>query len=278
MLRAEYEVAKLLREIKIGYIGFSAVMLRMLADSPFFDLKVCITEKRRITDELRSLCQENRVGLLEVANRAEMTTVLSEFGKETYFLMYENGIIIDKASLPDTHIYNFHTGSFLNNRGAHPISWSILNGDFYTEMTMHEIDAQIDQGTRLDTRVVKVDGSDDILTLKNKLEATIPELLVSLYNHILKREYFKQNFNQYNRRVVASDYTIDLEKDSAEQMMSKVRSQRSYKGAILAVEGENVYIQSMKETEHEGRLLKKEGSKYYIEVRQVLEAIGERPV
>lgn len=260
-----------MKKIDAGYIGFSQTMISELLCSPFFQLKECILEKSRCTDQIRTVCESNHISLYEVKNKRELSEVLTEKSGESVFVMYENGIIIERAALLKTRVYNFHSGSFLNNRGAHPIVWSILNEDAFTEMTLHEIDAEIDQGVKIDTRVVRIDDDDDADTLKAKLEKQIPDLLLSLYQHISRREYFEREFNRYNRRVEQSDYTINLDEDSAEKIVRKVRSQSSYNGAILFVNGEKTFVRKIQKVRQTGQVLTNKEGKRCIELRQILE-------
>lgn len=220
----------MIQKVDVGYIGFSCAMLNELLDSPFFNVKICISEKSKTSEQMKRICKSKDIALFRPVDKAEMTKTLLSMPELTDFVMYESGIIIEQAGLKKKHIYNFHPGSFINNRGAHPIVWSILSGDPFTEMTMYEIDAEIDHGTKIDTRIVPVARTDDVGTLKTKLESTISELLVSLYSHILKRQYAEKQSNQYNRRVEEADYIIDLNSDSMERMIRKIQSQRAYDG------------------------------------------------
>ncbi|MCI8574361.1 MAG: hypothetical protein HFF89_08000 [Oscillibacter sp.] len=263
----------MIKKIDVGYIGFSLTMLSELLCSPFFNLKECILEETRCTDQIRTICKTNHVKLFEARNKKHLSEILIQESEENVFIMYENGIIIENAALCGKHIYNFHSGSFLNNRGAHPIVWSILNNDTFTEMTLHEIDADIDQGTKVDTRAVAIDENDDIDSLKMKLEALIPDLLLSLFNHILRREYFEKQFNRYNRRIELIDYTIDLGKDSMEDIFRKVRSQSAYKGAVLFADEEKIYIHKVKKIGQTGQFYRKENGQKCIEIRQILEIL-----
>lgn len=263
----------LINKIDVGYIGFSMTMLSELIHSPFFNLNECIVEENRCTNQIIAFCKTNKVKLFVAEGKKSLTKILAEKSNEKTFIMYENGTIIEDAALRGKHIYNFHPGSFLNNRGAHPIVWSILNKDNFTEMTLHEIDAAIDQGIKIDTRVTEIEESDDANRLKMKTEALIPDLLISLYNHILKREYFERQLNRYNRRVEQPDYTVNLEEDSFEDISRKVRSQSAYNGAVLVVDGEEIFIRRVQKINQTGQIFTEKSGKRYIEIRQTIEIL-----
>jgi len=260
-------------QIDVGYIGFSMRMLTELIHSPFFCLKVCICETKRATDSLKDLCKDHDVEYYGVNGKQEMMDCILSFRGKYDFIMYENGIILEKAAIPDMHIYNFHPGSLLHNRGANPIIWSILKGNFLTEMTVHEIDAEIDRGIKIDARFVEIAPDDDSCSLRKKLDGTIPELLVSLYAFIKKSLYMEKNFNVYNRRINEMDYTICLDTDTPEQIVKKVQSQKCYRGAIFPLDGAKVYIRDVEMGERTSRVLCKKGDRYCVEFKQVIDLI-----
>lgn len=163
--------------------------------------------------------------------------------------MYRTTLIMTKKILELSRIFNFHPGSLLTNRGAHPIERAILNNEKYTEMSLHEINEKIDSGLLIDKVKIPIKIRDNSLTLMEKMEKmeeSIDQLLISLYNYLNgKITPVSINKGKYYRKISEVDYTININIDSISQIYNKIRSQYIFKGAILQYKEKKYYMYSV---------------------------------
>ena len=113
----------MIKKIDVGYIGFSLTMLSELLCSPFFNLKECILEETRCTDQIRTICKTNHVKLFEARNKKHLSEILIQESEENVFIMYENGIIIENAALCGKHIYKLYSSEFHKRDGDPVRNW-----------------------------------------------------------------------------------------------------------------------------------------------------------
>lgn len=69
--------------------------------------------------------------------------------------------------------YNFHPGVLPEYRGSGAFSWSILNKEAYTGITLHEIDMGIDSGPVIDLRRIPILSNDTAGSLFKRAEEKI---------------------------------------------------------------------------------------------------------
>lgn len=214
--------------IKIAYLGFSNKCIEYINEKKEFCLECCICEEKRVTDELKKICEIKNLKLYTIHNNNDLKNILMECNIECV-IMYECGLIISQNILDIMDFYNIHGGDLRYNRGANPIIWSILNRDRYSEITIYKVTSKIDMGEIISEYPVIIEESDGSKTLKDKLENGIPYLLDNLYSYLLNGEK-KFDEGLYNRKIVSSDYMLNLNKDSIETILSKIRSQELYGG------------------------------------------------
>lgn len=99
-------------------------------------------------------------------------------------------VLYDKL-IPEDYIksrrcYNFHPGILPWYRGSGAYSWAIINGEFETGVTLHEIDKDIDHGDVIEIERFHISAKDTAETLFTKAEKVIfsmfKEWFVSLVN------------------------------------------------------------------------------------------------
>ena len=65
---------------------------------------------------------------------------------------------------------NIHSALLPRNRGCNPIQWAILNGEFETGVTLHEIDSGLDTGPIIDSQKVPIFFEDTWLHVRERLK------------------------------------------------------------------------------------------------------------
>lgn len=84
---------------------------------------------------------------------------------------------------------NIHAALLPQNRGCNPIQWSILNGEYETGATIHEIDRDIDTGPIIDQQRVPIFFEDSWLDVSRRLDGAIDALIVNVMPKILSENW-----------------------------------------------------------------------------------------
>lgn len=120
-------------------------------------------------------------------------------------------VLYDKL-IPEDYIksrpcFNFHPGILPWYRGSGAYSWAIINGEFETGVTLHEIDKDIDHGDVIDIQRFAIQPTDTAQILFSKAEITILQMFKRWLDHLVKKEY--KPIQQESGRIY---YRKDLEK------------------------------------------------------------------
>lgn len=120
-------------------------------------------------------------------------------------------VLYDKI-IPEEYIksrpcFNFHPGILPWYRGAGAYSWAIINGEFETGVTLHEIDKDIDHGPVIDIRRFPILTDDTAETLFHKAEDLI-FIMFKAWLHRLVGGHYKAHPQQEGRTY----YRKDLER------------------------------------------------------------------
>jgi methionyl-tRNA formyltransferase len=237
--------------LDIAYIGTSPVALELLCWHKGFNLTSYLCEKKRLTSRCEEIASKNKIKILTFDSKEELYNQLEKLMLSIdIFIIYQFDYILPLKFAATNKFFNFHSGSLLTNRGAHPIIRSILNGDKQTELTLHRINEKIDQGLVIGTFGVAI-TNDDAVSLKEKTEAGIIPLLEKLLlylNGMLQPVSISEG--QYYKPICEEDYKINLECDTEKTIINKIRSQKQYKGALVEVEGIRYYVISLKKIEN----------------------------
>ncbi len=84
--------------------------------------------------------------------------------------------------------FNIHSALLPRNRGPNPIQWALINGDKITGVTLHVVSSEFDQGGIVDQIPVKISGTDNWLTLRDKLRYATESLLASNSDLLLNKK------------------------------------------------------------------------------------------
>jgi len=220
--------------IRISYLGYSEDMLLAIKKDNDFELTYVVGVKGRLSEEYYKLIQEGSFEYYEIENRKDLLALIDVFENSDLVLMYKFEFIIPESLINHTRMINFHGGSLYYNRGAHAVVWSVLLREQTTCLSCYELTGGIDEGNLIDTYQVEILKDDSVIEVNNKLKQGIPQLLISV------KDYLKGNIKAtnvvggvYRRKIKESDFTINLNSDSIDEIRGKVLSQIGYSGAIL---------------------------------------------
>lgn len=261
---------------KVVYIGTSLTIAEKIESSKNFLLTAIICEAKRIQEAHKANASSLNLPLLSFKNKEEFTALVEKFSADHIFIIYQLDMIVPGKLTKTYRFFNLHAGDIATNRGAHPIIRTVLNGDERTELTLHQIDAKIDQGTIIATHPVKVSKKDTPVSIKNEMENGIPRLLSQLalfLNGKLKGTV--ANGGVYYKPIQVEDFTIDIYTDSRELINNKIRSQAQYKGALVALESQKYYITALENWEEEANMeINVQVSKTHILVKRYTETFN----
>lgn len=145
------------------------------------------------------------------------------------------GQIIPKILLdaPTHKCINVHASLLPKYRGGSPISKSIMNGDKNTGITIMYMAEGMDDGNIIKQEKIKIEDSDNINTLSDKLSSVGAKLLIDTLPSIIDGtcENIKQNEDEvtFAYTIKRSDEQLDFSK-SYKEIFNKVRAilNRSY--------------------------------------------------
>lgn len=223
---------------KIVYCGYSEVMLRHLVQSLDFKVVAVLSVRRRVNAAFLELLERYKINSIFIESKKELIAQQQLLIKSDCVLIYKFEFIIPEGIVKKGVFVNFHGGDLRTNRGASPTVWSILKQEKDTCLSLYRLIGGIDEGLLIREYRVTIDNCETSVTLDRKLADGIPALLPSLVQYLQGKIQGQLITNGcYRRRIVESDFTIDLEKDTLADISAKIRSQAAYYGAILYYEG-----------------------------------------
>lgn len=221
--------------MKIAYLGFQPSMIEKLISRNDLTLCACLCEEKFVTDKYSETCNLHSVPCVFVNNNDDIMRELSKISVELV-IIYKTSIIIKGELLAKYRFVNFHPGDLRTNRGKHPIVQTILRGMPTTKMSLYELTGGIDEGVLISEHSVTVDKTDTPLSIENKLEVGIPNMLSELIRYFEGSvEGILVTGGTYLPAISKDDYTISLN-DEEETIRRKILSQRDYSGAVLVLD------------------------------------------
>lgn len=146
--------------------------------------------------------------------------------------------IIPEEYIKTRKCYNFHPGVLPWYRGAGAYSWAIMNGEFETGVTLHEIDKDIDHGDVIYIQRFQIEREDTAGSLFAKAETTILEMFEEWIYLLLDKD-----INASQQEAGRIYYRKDLEK--AKDLTKFVRAFTFYgkeNAYYVNSKGEKIYV------------------------------------
>jgi len=220
---------------RVAYLGFSPEMVGYLAQCPDFELKLAVCDRQRVTGAYADQC--TRAGcLLRYADTSkELSDVVKRDSTQIdFFVVYKTALIVKTDLLERYVFYNFHPGDLSDNKGAHPLAWTLLLDKPTAVLSLHQINEKIDEGILIDTYSVTTELTDDPIALEKRLEKGVPQLLERLVSFVQGTWPGKTvKAGGYRRKVRPEDFTINEQTDTVRMIIRKIQSQKPYQGAIF---------------------------------------------
>lgn len=168
--------------MKIGFIGCvesSRVALDTILSLSNVDVVGVITKEKSPFNsdhiDLSSICDAHNIPYhYEVAtNKCESFEFMKRLNPDVIYCFGWSYLLNDKfLSLSKGGVIGFHPAKLPQNRGRHPIIWSIILGLDSTASTFFKMDLGADSGPILDQKDINIDEHDDAKTLYEKIIET----------------------------------------------------------------------------------------------------------
>ena len=145
------------------------------------------------------------------------------------FISLEFDQLIKPYLLKDARLYNIHFSMLPKYKGMFTSAHPILNGEHYSGVTLHLIDAGIDTGDIIDQQQFEIEDSDDckdiyLKYIKYGTEVVLKNIDDLIWNRAMARAQSVQDSSYYSRKSLDySNLCIDLNQ-TAEGIGRQIRA------------------------------------------------------
>ena len=212
--------------------------------SPFFELKLIICEKGKLSGDLLNFSYLRSVPVFEAINNGELFHILLK-NKIDIAIMYGFGIILNRDIIDHLDIYNIHPGKLPDYKGRHPTFFATINGDKSIYYTLHKVVEEIDSGEIIGQ--VKMDYYywQDENDVKKFLFQAFLILIRKLHSFLNGKSNSSENKSgKYFKTVTKSDKILDP-KLPIKNLLNIVRAQATHGGAIFIFKGKEYLVQKI---------------------------------
>jgi methionyl-tRNA formyltransferase len=213
--------------------------------------------------EMKVLCELNDIRLTNICNSCEPEDLenlksveeLAEMMKELDFGLSVGFMKILPESVfaaPRLGTLNLHCGKLPEYRGRAPISRTIMNGDEYLVVTVHQMDSGMDSGDVIEESELKINPDDDVNTMYEKCCEVSSQVALAAISKLLsgKHTFRKQESDMTpNEKISEHERRIEWNTE-AHRIFNKIRAITfPYPGAKTNYGGMEFVILSSEEAE-----------------------------
>ncbi len=249
-----------MRVVFIGTVEFSKTSLKKLIDMDVQVVGVCTREKSNLNadfSDLTPLCKKNKIPyrLIDDINSNDNINWIKSLAPDIIFCFGWSSLLKKELlSLPPNGVLGYHPAKLPQNRGRHPLIWSLVLGLEESASTFYFMDEGADSGDILSQKDFEITENDDARTLYDKIsglalaqiEEFVPKLINKTFNVI------KQNHKISNtwRKRTKLDGEIDFRMKS-EAIYNLVRAlTRPYIGAHVNYKDKDIIIWKVRVIEY----------------------------
>lgn len=229
----------------VGTGGFGVETLESLASDNRFNILSVITgedkEKGRGLEksysDIKACAIKNKLIIQQPKVLAEIKEKLIEL-KPDFLLVVSFGQIIKKdiLEIPKIGTVNIHASLLPKYRGASPIQEAILNKETSTGITWMLMNEKMDEGAVITQKTLQISDEDTYETLSEKLaELSKKYTGETLLNFSMSKTSTPQENVKaiYCKKIKKDDGFIDLKKESAQQIIRKIRAYNIWPGCYI---------------------------------------------
>jgi len=243
----------------IGTVEFSLKALEKLINLNANIVGVCTKRNSKLNSDyadLTGICKKNNIPFryVEDINSKENIEWIKHLNPDIIFCFGWSSLIKKELlNLPPMGVIGYHPTKLPQNRGRHPLIWSLVLGLEKSASTFFFMDEGADSGDILSQEEFKIEYTDDARSLYNKvtkialkqIEDFLPKLMNNTYIKI-KQDNSKAN---YWRKRTKKDGEIDFRMNS-KAIYNLVRAlAKPYIGAHLIYKEKEIKIWRVEEVE-----------------------------
>ncbi len=134
--------------------------------------------------QIKELCRHRKIENIQTTKIQRYKDVIADANLEVLFVVgWRFKIPPEISEIFDKGIIVFHDSLLPKYRGFAPLFWVLINGEKETGVTAFYIAEEIDSGEIIFQRRIRINSSDDINTLTNRIVKAYCEIL----NNIIER-------------------------------------------------------------------------------------------
>lgn len=234
--------------MKIVFFGtpeFAIPSLKILVESEHEVLAVVTApDKKRgrgrniSVTPIKQFALENNITVLtpEKLKSKEFEEELRILNPDLFIIVAFRILPEDIFTIPPKGSFNLHGSLLPKYRGAAPIQWAIINGDKETGLTTFFLEKKVDTGNIILKEKVKIEDSDNLGSLHDKMSELGAELVLKTVQLIDKSEVKLQQQDDLEAtpapKIKKETCSIDWNK-SAVQVHNLIRGLSPYPGAFF---------------------------------------------
>jgi len=248
-----------MRIVFIGTVEFSLKALDKLLELNANVVGVCTKERSNFNADfadLTPICRKNNIPykFIEDINSKENVEWIKSLKPDVVFCFGWSSLIKKELlNLSPMGVVGYHPAKLPQNRGRHPLIWTLVLGLEKSASTFFFMDEGADRGDILSQVEFEIDYKDDARSLYDKttnialkqIENFLPKLENNTYKRI-KQDYSKAN---YWRKRTKKDGEIDF-RMSGRAIYNLVRAlTKPYVGAHLIYKEKEIKVWKVEEVE-----------------------------
>ncbi len=244
-----------IKDLKVVFMGtpeFATVVLKKLIDNTNVVLVVAQPDKE--VGRKRELMPSS-VKKVAVENNIDVFTPNKIRNEYEYIFKYEPDIIITCAygqiipkellDYPKYKCVNVHASLLPLLRGGAPIHRAIINGFKETGITIMYMNEKMDEGDIISQSKIKIEETDNVGTLHDKLAVLGSELLIETLPSIINDEIepIKQDSSKatYGYIIKREDEHLDFS-DTSTNVYNKIRGLNPFPSAYIILDDTEIKV------------------------------------
>ena len=243
-----------LRVVYMGTPEFSVEPLKKIDE--LYDVLLVVTQpdkevgrkKEIVYSPVKKYALENNIEVFQPVKIREDYKRIIECNPDI-IITCAYGQIIPKALLdyPKYKCINIHASLLPKYRGGAPIHHSIINGDDYTGVSIMYMDEKMDSGDIIYQEKVKIEDSDNVGTMFNKLSVLGSKMIIKVLPDILDNRIkpIKQDEDKvtYAYNISKEDEKLNFN-NSTRNIFNKIRGLNPFPVCYSMLDNKRIKIYS----------------------------------
>ncbi len=264
----------------IGSVEFSFCMLEKLVDINANIVGVCTKDSSSFNSDfsdLKPVCIAHSIPYLCVddINSRESLNWIKNINPDIIFCFGWSSLIRKEIlSIPSMGVVGYHPAKLPENRGRHPLIWTLVLGLKKSASTFFFMGEGVDDGDILSQIDFSISYEDDSRSIYDKVisiaQEQIEEFIPSLQSNNYKKIKQNNKFSNTWRKRHKSDGLIDFRMDSR-AIYNLVRGlTKPYIGAYISYKGQEISVWKVKEINNSqeniepGKVLEIKGTSFVV--------------